>query len=115
MIFRPKLAEAILAGRKTETRRPAKFEQVDAGTANEHSRWLPCRYKPGKTYAIQPGRGKKGIGRLRVLEVRNGYMHELDDGAIRAEGFSSRAEFERVWREIYGRGSYLDSGVRHPF
>lgn len=60
MIFGQEMIDAVLAGRKTVTRRPVKF--LDGPTRD----WLrvPCRYKPGRTYAVQPrieeGRAKVG-------------------------------------------------------
>ena len=115
MIFKQEMVDAILSGRKTVTRRPAKFRQVDEGTRNERSEWLPCRYEAGKTYAVQPGRGKKGVARIRVLSVTRSYMHELDDAEVRAEGFDSTAAFQRTWLDIYGRGSFLDAVYRIEF
>lgn len=88
MIFGTKLLPLVLDGRKTETRRKRGPRNV--------------LYRAGGEYAIQPGRGKHGIGRLRVLEVREEVLNDLDDAAARREGFHSREAFERYWVELYG-------------
>lgn len=113
MIFRPELAAAIIDGRKTVTRR----KRTGDNPTGKPGGWVddPCRYRAGHTYAVQPGRGKRGIGRIRVLSVRPEFMHELTDDEIRREGFESRADFERTWRSIHGAGSYLDLVWRIEF
>lgn len=103
MIFKPELAQMVLEGRKTVTRRPVK--QAPSGGLHGDL-WLPCRYKPGRTYAIQPGRGKRAVGRIRVLDVRrmelgtpNAHGKLVD--ALR-EGFSSWEDFREYWTGLYG-------------
>lgn len=108
MIFRPELAQAILDGSKTETRRKARFRQVEEGTLAERSEWIEPPYKPGKTYAIQPGRGKRGIGRIRVHSVTLQLLYEMTDEDIRAEGFQNQPDFQRTWLEIHGNANWLD-------
>ena len=103
MIFAPDLCEKILAGEKTVTRRRVKYD--DQGRA------LPCRYKVGKVYAIQPGRGKKAVGRMRVTLV-SPYPGEplgrLSDLQAALEGFQfilgdgDPVAFEDYWRRLYG-------------
>ena len=93
MIFSPELAQAVLGGGKTVTRRPVKFVFGDCD--------LSCRYEVGRDYAIQPGRGKKGIGRLRVLDVE---MQPLSDALtdFKAEGFFTADAFKAYWSKLYG-------------
>ena len=57
MIFKPELVEKILVGEKTETRRKANPDGSQ-------------RYKPGRTYAVQPGRTEKGVDRTWVPRRR---------------------------------------------
>ena len=112
MIFSPHSIEQILAGNKFVTRR-----RVRAGE--------PCRYQVGKSYAIQPGRGKAAVGRVMVKSVvkerfvgamccdeaqhhtattaffiqkRNEY---LQAEALR-EGFASWAELEAAYQQLNG-------------
>jgi len=66
--------EQIKAGTKTQTRRPNN------------------RYKTGQTYAVQPGRGKKGIpeGRIYVAEVIREWKPDLTK-------IPEHAHFARSW------------------
>lgn len=89
MIFSGGLAEKVLAGEKTQTRRPAKDD-------------LPCRYREGGTYAVQEGRGRKAVGRIRVLAIRRVPVGLLSRQDAIAEGFGSIAEFYERWRELHG-------------
>jgi hypothetical protein len=63
VIFQPDLAEFVVAGRKTVTRRLC--------SDNERSPWFRdrCAHRPGESYAVQPGRGKTAICRVTVLAV----------------------------------------------
>ncbi len=89
MIFRPDLVEKILAGEKTETRR-----------------WLDpnreCRYRAGRSYAVQPGRGRRAVGRIRIKEVYPSTLWHVDEDVARREGFGSREAFEKYWRGLHG-------------
>ncbi len=86
MIFKPEMVEKILAGEKTATRRPAKGQR---------------RYSVGREYAVQPGRGKKAVGRIRiVVTVRERLDRILTCEAIE-EGFESREAFFAYWRKLY--------------
>lgn len=99
MIFKPEMVEKILGGEKTVTRRPVKFDAVT-------SAWLPCRYEVGKDYAVQPGRGKKAVGRIRVLSVvrRRIELFTLSSRVREAqrEGFKDWWAFKRYWTALYG-------------
>ena len=74
MIFKQVMVDQILAGDKTMTRRPVKDD-------------LPCRYVVGNTYSVQPGRGMKGVARIRVLAVRRERWFEITEEDAMAEGF----------------------------
>lgn len=79
--------------RKSQTRRTAKS--------------LTPRYRVGKTYAIQPGRGKLAVGRIRILSARLHVLEDISDADVRAEGFANREEFLKAYQNInahqYGR------------
>lgn len=113
VIFSPDLAEKVIASQKTVTRRP----RTGSNPSGKPGGWEdePCRYKAGKTYAVQPGRGKKAIGRIRVLSVRPELMTDLDDDEARLEGFANTREFTAKWLSIYGKGSWLDIVWRIEF
>ncbi len=89
LIFRPELVEKILTGEKTETRR-----KVREGEA--------CRYEVGKTYALQPGRGKKAVGRIRITGVRREHLGQMSHHKALREGFTGTGEFLRYWQMLYG-------------
>ena len=61
-----------------------------------------CRYVPGRDYAVQPGRGKRAVGRVRVTDVRREKLEEIThDGACR-EGFVDVEAFMDYWRRLHG-------------
>ena len=72
MIFQHTI-DQVLAGTKTQTRRV-----VDAGK--------PCKYDVGKTYSVQPGRGKKGVGRIHIVCINNEHVQDIHPADIHAEG-----------------------------
>ena len=88
MIFRPELAKLILQGKKTQTRRPMKQ--------------ATCRYQAGKSYALQPGRGKLAAGRITITEVRQEFLGDLSLKDAKREGFVTTDEFFDYWRGLYG-------------
>lgn len=91
MIFQPELVKQILAGRKTMTRRPVK----DGETS--------CRYRPGRVYAVQQGRGKAATTRITILgEPRQERLGDISLDDARREGFRTREEFREYWAGLYG-------------
>ena len=93
MIFGTEMVEKILEGSKTETRR-------------WHDPSKPCRYSPGGgpggSYAVQPGRGKHAVARIRVVEVGLEPLGMIDEEAARREGFAGVEEFRGYWRGLHG-------------
>jgi hypothetical protein len=87
VIFRPELARKIKEGKKTQTRRVVKGE---------------CRYKPGRSYALQTGRGKKASERITVMEVRQEKLEEITLRDARREGFRTTADFKDYWTDLHG-------------
>jgi len=108
--FKPELSDKIMKGLKTQTRRPDK--EGDYGDA-----WVTTIYrngrklwKIGQVYAIQPGRGKKGVGFLRITNIRNEDVRYISHTDAVAEGFNNRIEFLRVWCSFYDpQVSIIDS------
>lgn len=97
MIFSEPLLVKVLAGEKTVTRRPVKFKD----TGHEIRR-VPCRYVVGKTYSVQPGRGKPSVGRILVTSVRPVALGDIWTLDARREGFWGVEEFQRYWAALHG-------------
>jgi hypothetical protein len=109
--------QAILEGRKTQTRRPVKPHQMLLPVtpysaemcvvqSNVPAKTARVYYREGATYAVQPGRGKKGVARIRITRIR--YVEraaEISAVDSAAEGFLTGAEFRRVYGTINGSGS----------
>lgn len=97
MIFKPQMIERILAGEKTETRRPI--------SDNPRSPWWQekCGLRSFNEYAICPGRGKLAVGRIRFLGARQEPLNWINESGARAEGFPDRQAFVDYWRELYGK------------
>jgi hypothetical protein len=104
MTFGDELIEKVLDGQKTVTRRPVKYSTATDGSCEPEP--LPCRYKVGKTYAIQPvikegpgkGRGGKEVGRLKVLNVdRQRLGLRISDEEARREGFNGPTLMLLYW------------------
>lgn len=86
MIFRPELIAKIESGDKTVTRRRA-----DRG-----------QYKPG-LYSVQPGRGQRHVGHIRILSVREEPLSAITPEDCVREGFPGLDSFMDYWEELHGR------------
>lgn len=89
MIFRPELVRKIQRGEKTMTRRPMKRGEPT------------CRYSTGKSYAVQPGRGKSATCRIHIDGVRLERAGEITFSDALAEGFRTTEEFKAYWIGLY--------------
>lgn len=96
MNFRHELADAVIEGRKTVTRRLV--------SDNPRSPWFRerCGYRVGQEFAVCPGRGKFQIGRAVVVSVERMALGRLTTASAREEGFTSVAEFEAAFAAING-------------
>lgn len=94
LMFKPALIREIVRGKKTMTRRLVKHDK--AGTLRD------CRYKIGRTYAVQPGRGKPSDGtRVLITDVRTELLGEISFDDARAEGFRTTDDFKRYWVRLH--------------
>lgn len=109
MLFKPYLAEAILQGKKTQTRRLPTGTNT-AMLYNNYTTLISVyqnrrlRWRIGNTYAIQPGRGKKAIGRFRLLNVHLEPLQAITSADARAEGLDYACPikpFARLWNDIH--------------
>jgi hypothetical protein len=120
VLFKPDLCALVMAGKKTQTRRA--FRPDDDFVYEPYRPDLPwqttftdgeCvprvgnlnhdRFEVGKRYAVQPGRGKRGVGHLIVTEIRYcARAGDISEADARAEGFGSVEEFRAVYARING-------------
>jgi len=68
----------------------------------------PVKWEVGRTYAVQPGRGKKAVGRIRITKIRREKLQAIRVPDILAEGvlYSEKARshyvpFVFLWDSIY--------------
>jgi hypothetical protein len=96
MIFQPDLAEKVMAGEKTVTRRLC--------SDNQRSPWWreECAYKVGQVFTVNPGRGKRNIGKARVTNVRREFLVDISNHEAREEGFENVPDFMAAWKRING-------------
>lgn len=96
IMFRPELAAKVMDGSKTVTRRLC--------SDNPRSPWWrdQCALKPGRDYAVQPGRGKTAIGRATVVSVCREPLGFVDSAEACREGFATVAEFVAAFAGING-------------
>ena len=114
MLFKPEFIPLLKSGQKTQTRRLVKegdklvseawgVAHPDAVvTTSGHVRWMVDH-----TYAVQPGRGKKSVGRVLVTSIRRQRLDQMTMYDAIAEGADSSwngadclAWFRRVWNKI---------------
>ncbi|HYI80025.1 MAG TPA: ASCH domain-containing protein [Thermoleophilaceae bacterium] len=100
MNFKQHLADQILVGEKTVTRREP--------SPNPNSPWWVerCAYIPGRDYAICPGRGKNAVGRMLVVSVEKVRLGWLDDAEAANEGFATAYDFTQLWASMRKGGIY---------
>lgn len=100
MIFQGDLADLVLSGKKTETRR--LFSDKPG------SPWWKggCRFRRGSRIAVQRGRTARGEGFVVLTEEPyDEPVVNVDDAAARAEGFIDRQDFLRRFMAINGPGA----------
>lgn len=54
-------------------------------------------YAKGHTYAVQPGRGQKSLGRIRITDIGHEDVRTISREDAWAEGFTNCAAFLRIW------------------
>ena len=117
MIFQHTL-EQVLSGQKTQTRRIIKpgdvavrsgQDEITAVKTNGRTKWAV-----GKTYSVQPGRGKPAVARIQITRIRRETVSQISEADAIADGFTSRQAFLNTWRHIHGDDSLdLDVWVVH--
>ena len=64
------------------------------------------RYQVGKTYAVQPGRGKKSVGRIEITNIRREDVRCISDEDVQAEGFQTTGDFWHTWVSMHDKSWY---------
>lgn len=121
--FSPLLLPKVLNETKTQTRRPKKEnEWLSRYMTDRDPHWKACvlagvvgpmKWGVGKRYAIQPGRGQKGVGHFEIVSLRTEDVRDISHEDAIAEGFASPLDFLAVWIGFYDKGIWL-SRVEHP-
>lgn len=120
MIFKPELAQKILAGEKTQDRRIVKpgeyLYNPMPSVKMVISKNAAIKWITGQTYAIQPGRGVAAIGRFKLLDIRRERVQDISEPEAMAEavvpfrtptgGLLYKPAFASLWNEINGAGSF---------
>ena len=104
--------EKVLSGEKTQTRRLVKLGQYGClGThadytmvADQNGRWV---YQVGKDYAVQPGRGKPAVARIRITDIRREDVRYISEHDVCAEGFETSSDFFMTWCKMHDKGQML--------
>lgn len=108
MIFSHTLAQ-VLNGKKQQTRRLVKenevFDSAKQAIVKVNTRTM---YKVGRTYAVQPNRGKKAVARIEITAIRKEAIRLISDLDAVEEGFQSRDKFLEAWYSIHGHNADLD-------
>ncbi len=111
MIFAHTL-DKILRGEKWQTRRLVKpGEQLITNADKVAVVAKRTVYQTGKSYAVQPNRGKKAVARILLTGLRREKVVEISSRDAVAEGFISRDEFLETWHKIHGSNADLQHEV----
>ncbi len=111
MIFASGLCDRVLDGSKTQTRRLIKPGEV----ARIHPRRVVdlngrTKWQVGRTYAVQPGRGKRAVGRIRITRIRTERLQDIRPEDVVAEGFgrwrgmhqaANMTELSMMWDRLH--------------
>ena len=96
--------QKVLDGSKTQTRRLVRNGEIlDVLPSGNAVRSASGRLKwvEGRTYAVQPGRGKRQVARIRINYIYRQRLQEITEDDAKAEGFASRDEFAQAWNNIH--------------
>lgn len=124
--------ELVMSGQKTQTRRIVKPGDtptfISANTWRFHpdpkrgysgvrnnERW---RWYINQELAVQPGRGQKAIGRIKILYVRREDVREISAADAKAEGFEDsgaegRLDFLSVWVSMHDKPMTFERDTEH--
>jgi hypothetical protein len=110
MIFKHNY-ELILEGKKTQARRPARTHDFFDGdmlamwkdVTDADSEIL--RYRVGDVYTVRPETPTDQTAQIRITRIRfQEDIRETGFDDMLACGYTSRYDFLRAWRDLYGDG-----------
>jgi hypothetical protein len=111
MIFAHTLHQ-VICGEKQQTRRLVKPDEIfdidKQAVVKAQSRIM---YKVGKSYAVQPNRGRKAVARILLTGIRKEQLSSITDADAVKEGFRSRDGFLATWHLIHGQDADLNCEV----
>lgn len=110
MIFAHTL-EQVIRGQKSQTRRLIKPDEIYSDNTKVTKLGKRIIYEVGRSYAVQPNRGKKSVARILLTGLRKEPIIKISHGDAKAEGFKNRQEFIDTWRKIHGETFDLNTEV----
>ena len=108
--------QAIIEGRKTQTRRLVKPGDHQSYWGNHRAVYnlmvdgVPgdptesdgrLRWRLYQVLTVQPGRGRKGVGQIRITDLRREDVRDISDGDVRREGYLCREDYLNVWTQMH--------------
>lgn len=81
-------------------RRFAPFSKWDVNIHGSNSR---AKWSIGVDYAVQPGRGKKAVGRIRITGIERYDVRTITAERARQEGFSDTYDFLCTWVSMHDK------------
>lgn len=113
MIFAYTL-DLVLSGEKWQTRRVIKADEQLTRMDDIVRVEIPGKrvvYEVGKSYAVQPGRGKHAVARIILTGIRREPVAAISERDAAAEGYRSREAFFKAWHAIHGDRANLQDDV----
>ena len=100
MIFQ-QTYQLILDDKKTATRRLINpndrlLDNPKRVEVNGRIKW-----QVGRTYALQPGRGQKAVGRIKITDINKQPLGQMTIEDAVAEGYPSLDDFRQTWLQIH--------------
>lgn len=110
--------QRVLDGSKTQTRRPVQDgDRLRPNELDTEGSWpFPVtvlrrgrlKWEVGHTYAVQPARGKKAVGRICITDIGREGLRDISHEDIEAEGIPSytcdyeyRVAFLQLWNSAH--------------
>jgi len=108
--------QKVLDGTKIQTRRPVNYyrhERLINGIVYRHATMKEIKkWSVGNTYAVQPGRGKKSLGKIRIMEIRIEKVQAISCIDMIAEGLKTNLrhidatmhlldQWRDLWNSLY--------------